>query len=386
MKTMKKAIQQHVYVLAALLALASCTKKDLVQPGIPPVPQQPQQPSDTIVKPDIPAAQIITIGLQAVIRVGDLVYDQVPARLDLTTWDSSNKPYVRSIQLEPGKNDLNLDARHIRFQFKLTKWGQTDEMTLERDNIQPGMLYQMGGAAAVKKLKYEITAVWVEGAYRNESKSEYQYGNNGQLTAVKYYQRKKDGAPEHTMTEHLIYTGNKVTEIQKVDVEGGLVENIFFTRDQQGKITAMRKETGGITTSATVHYTPGTNGRVDVRILYRYSHNNRELTYNMMFVNGNLVSGAATNDLHQNELGRYAYDDQINPYVHLNWPDFNFGRSSRNNVNWSQKDYSGAYPVTDPVNLRYTYDAQGYPVSVLKDHKGYNSGQILYTTKTTYHY
>ena len=61
-------------------------------------------------------------------------------------------------------------------------------------------------------------------------------------------------------------------------------------------------------------------------------------------------------------------------------------RNAKNNISWTGKEYFSGNMTLDPVTYNYTYDAEGYPVSLVKEFRAARTGDILNTTKTTYHY
>ena len=110
------------------------------------------------------------------------------------------------------------------------------------------------------------------------------------------------------------------------------------------------------------------------------------MNYNMSFQGGMMVEDAAITSHHSSELGRYQYDFQINPYVHMNWPDIFLSRSSKHNKLAQQKQYSNAYPTVEPFAFSYTYDNEGYPRELITSYRSYLTGQYLYKTKTIFNY
>ena len=70
----------------------------------------------------------------------------------------------------------------------------------------------------------------------------------------------------------------------------------------------------------------------------------------------------------------------------MNWPDIFLSKSSKNNMISQQKGYAGGFPVAEPYKFEYTYDADGYPVELVKSYKSYTTGEHLYKTKTVYTY
>lgn len=380
---MRQAIKQLMLVLAIATAMVACRKTEVVRPSkpIPPI-EQPgngggeQNNGDTL----------ITIKVRAVIRIGEIVYDSLPTQLTIISWDAQSKARVQQIKLKAGVNEVQLHKDHLLHQLKLDKWGHSDELPLKKEDLNGTTTYILGGAMQAKKLRSEIEYVLVDGQYRPESKIEYQYSAVGHLQKVLYYKRGKDGRAYVSTTELIERNAYHVTSTTKFDSANTLLERTTFTYDQQGKIISLEKqESSGIKINGTVQSVATENG-IETGIEYRYSHNNIVMTYNMVFLRGNLIMGTATNNYYNSEIGRYNHDLTINPYAHMDWPDIFLSRKSKNNVIWSQKEYFGAYPISDPVNYRYKYSGDGYPLELLKDHRSYKTGAILYTTKTTYHY
>lgn len=367
-------------VLMLVLFISACTKTEVFKP----VPHQPiPQPGNG--NQGDATDSMVTIQVRAVIRIGDITYDSVPARLNIISWDNG-KAHVQQISLKPGANEVKIHKHSSHHELELVKWNMHDKMVLDKANIQENMLYLIGGGKAARKLKREMEYVLVNGQYVAQGSTEYIYDTQGKLERVMYYKKNKQGVIYTAMSEWLSYNSQQVTGINKFDSAGTLIEQLSFTYDQQGKIIAMRKDDiSGVITRATVTRMATANG-VETGITYQYAHNNITMHYAMLFNRGNLWQGVATTNHNNSEIGKYTYDTNINPYAHMNWPDIFLSRQSKNNVIWSSKEYFGNYPISDPVNYRYIYDGDGYPVELLKDHKAYNSTHILYTTKTTYHY
>ena len=93
-----------------------------------------------------------------------------------------------------------------------------------------------------------------------------------------------------------------------------------------------------------------------------------------------------TTSHHSSELSRYRYDQLVNPYVHMNWPDLYLTRSSKNNVNALEQSFVNDYPVAVPSSHTYTYDSEGYPRELIRTYKSGFTGEYLYTTKTVFVY
>jgi hypothetical protein len=225
----------------------------------------------------------------------------------------------------------------------------------------------------------------VNGSYVAESKTSYTYDAAGNLLRIEYYKRKADNTPFLAMTDRFNYTGNKVQKISRVDEEtNSPISTISFTYDHQGKVIAMNEKTVNGETNGRVQY--HYYERPEISINYQYPGKTDEMDYSMVFRNGNKVEDAATTTNHSNELGTYSYDFNINPYRHMNWPNLFLSNSSKNNLTFQNKTYSGNYPAAEPYSLTYTYDADGYPTEVIKNFKTYPGGQYGFSTKTVFTY
>jgi hypothetical protein len=106
----------------------------------------------------------------------------------------------------------------------------------------------------------------------------------------------------------------------------------------------------------------------------------------MSFRGGNMTESSAVTSNNNTELGRYDYDFNINPYVHMDWPNLFLSNSNKNNMTTQYKEYHGSYPTADPYRFNYTYDADGYPTQVIKHFKSPITGNYLFSTKTVFIY
>ncbi len=139
----------------------------------------------------------------------------------------------------------------------------------------------------------------------------------------------------------------------------------------------------GEETNTTVTYTVKTDG---VETYLKNINSNGWMDYYMLSKKGNQVRRSSVTSNNINEWSDYGYDTNINPYIHMNWPDILMSRNSKNNISWTGKEYYSGNLTLDPVRYSYTYDGDGYPVSLVKEFRSAQTGSILNTTKTTYHY
>lgn len=381
-------MKQHFNISVSMIILMislllSCTKKDVPVPvNQPNTPQQPNPPHQGGGQPQ---QQPLKIKVQAIIKIGDIVYDQIPASFTLTSYDSSMQPHMLSVSLKPGINEVTIPSNHLRYRLFVKQWNQTDEMTLDRSNIQEDVIYTLGGAREAKKLKYEISAVLVNGVYRADSKTEYQYDVNGKLLQVLLLKKRNNGNIYTALTETLSYQDGKTTVITRKDETGTVINTTYISYDQQEKIKSLKQTAPAGEINAAISYAI-TGAGVETRIKHINSMNGITTDYYMLSDKGNPIkrSYLASNNI--SEWSDYGYDKNINPYIHMNWPDMLLSRNAKNNISWTGKEYFSGNMTLDPVTYNYTYDAEGYPVSLVKEFRSARTGDILNTTKTTYHY
>lgn len=376
---MKQKCITGAWMMILMVSLfASCTRKDVPLPvtqGPINNPNTPQQGGGQ--------EQTLKIKVQAVIKIGDIIYDSIPASFTLTSYDNSMQPHMLMLRLKPGVNEISVPANHVRYRLQVKEWNQTDEMTLDRNNIQEDIIYTLGGGRTAKKLKYEINAVLVNGVYRADSKTEYQYDARERLVKILLFRKRPTGDIYVAVSEDLYYENEKVAYAIKKDGAGNEISKLFIDYDQQGKIISLKQQSAGEETTGMVTYTIKTEG---VETHLKHVSGKGATDYYMLLNRGNQVkrSSVAYNNI--NEWSSYGYDTNINPYIHMKWPDIFMSRNSKNNVSWTGKEYYAGNLTLDPVSYNYSYDAEGYPVSLVKESRSAQTGSVLATTKTTYHY
>jgi len=325
------------------------------------------------------------VKLKASVTVGTINYDSIPANFKIITWDANNVAHEKDTFLNAGAKEIVLPKSHVKFQFKLIKWGVSDEITLTRSQIQEGTTYILGGNKAAKKIKLEETYLFVEGSYQPSGKAIYSYNSSGNLSEVAFYQK----MPQHSTLQYThknvyLYTGGNVNRINSVEANGTASGFTKFTYNLQGtKVINMHRKSYDQETFAAVEYSYPA-GHASITIDYLYSNGN-SMEYKMKFVGGNKVEDVARSN-NGGEGGSYSYDFNINPYAHMNMPDIYLSNLSKNNLLTQQKGYSGGFPSGDLYKLEYTYDSEGYPVEVIKYYRSYITGQDLYKTKTVFTY
>lgn len=324
------------------------------------------------------------VKIRAMIQIGKVLYDSIPASLRLTTWNSNGEMNTTYTSLKGGTNEVAVLKSATRFQFQVSRWGITDEITLDRQNVDEDSVYTLGGTKEAKLLKAEITSRLVDGVYKAEYKNEYIYDAANKLSKINYYLKRKDNSPYLAMTDVFEYSGATVQKITRYDEANKAIGVTSFAYDAQGRVHSIAQNDNGHQTVASVEYTHYTYPQVTIH--YTYPGQIHTMDYTMTFLRGNMIEGNALTSGQSSEMGKYDHDTEINPYVHMNWPNLFLSNSSKNNVTAEYKTYHGNHPTAVPYNFKYSYDGDGYPKELIKQFQSYGDYNYMYTTKTVYVY
>lgn len=324
------------------------------------------------------------VKIKAIMQIGNVLYDSIPASLTLSTWNSAGEMSTSYLSLKAGVNEVPVLKTASKYRFHISKWGTTDEMTLDRQNVDTTTVHILGGSKAAKKLKSELTYALINGSYLPEGKTDYVYNNEGQLFRIYRYLRNATNTPYLSMAEHFQYDGHQLVKISRYDDKNLLLGYTTFTYDQQGKVRSMSHLESGQQTNATVDYlfSPGQ----EVAIHYTYPGQSYSMDYGINFSGGNILATTSFVSGQISETGHYDYDQQINPYAHMNWPDIYLSSSSKNNMVKQYRTYHLHMPLAEPYDFSYTYDADGYPKELVKKFRSVPGNQHTKTTKTVFSY
>ncbi|MES2894057.1 MAG: hypothetical protein V4725_18700 [Bacteroidota bacterium] len=338
-----------------------------------------------------PVVNIKTIYIQPLIKIGDVIYDSIPVSFTLTSWDANGQMTVKTITLQPGKTQLELSTAMTKYQFKVMKWGTTDELTVLQNELQDGAVYSLGGSKAAKRLLSEISSREVGGVFKAESKKQYEYATDNKLLRIVHQQKRADNSIYTAMIENFIYTGNQVTTIRKYGEDNNLLATTAFIYGNNGKLSTIRHNESGIQTDGAVEYHSvpggtGISGDHGIHVKYTYTDRYYTMDYNKHFIGGNMIEDAAITSHHSSELGIYQYDFKINPYIHLKVPDLFLTHTSKHNKIYQQKTFYAHYPLVEPYSFEYVYDSDDYPTQLLTKYRNYGSVAHQYSIKTVYTY
>jgi hypothetical protein len=374
---MKKLSLSPIYILAAaLIAFAACNKKDsLINKPTPPSP----------VPPAVEDTSTFNLKLKAEIKVGDVMYDSIPASLTIISIDSQQVSHQSQINLAAGVNAIQLSNKMLRFELKLSKWGITREISLTKQEAKQSGTIVFSGQKAAKKLLTEASFILAGGAYQPQGRSDFFYNANGSLKQIEFWQKKPQVYELlRYHTDKFIYVDGRVETITRYDAQDAQVGYSTFLYDANGKISNMYQEMYAQQTGVAVEYSDaGGLSNLDMDFLFG---NGQTMTYNMKFKNGNKIADGARSSTGAGEGGSYGYDHNINPYKHMNWPDLYMSHASKNNLVKQEKSFGGAIPSAVPYKFEYQYDADGYPIELIKSFKSGMTGEHLYTVKTVYTY
>ncbi len=185
------------------------------------------------------------------------------------------------------------------------------------------------------------------------------------------------------MNERFEYTGSNVQKITRFDEKNEVMNSTSFTYDAQGKIINMVKQENGTQTTARVEYFYYAKSEVTIHYDFPGA---MDMDYYSDYSGGNTVASTAKRTNGDTELGTYEYDFNINPYRHMNWPDLFLSHAAKNNLVLQRKQYMYSFPTNEPYSFSYTYDADGYPTSLITKFKSYLTGKHVFTTKKTFTY
>ena len=346
-------------------------------------PQQYGYPSGAFDNGQSDASPFLKIKMKAVMQIGDVTYDHIPASLSITSWNDKGEMTTTYGSLAAGVNEIQVLKAATKFEFLVSKWGVNDAITIERQDIDEGTVYILGGSKDAKKLSSERVYKIVNGRDVADSKTDYFYDYSGNLVKIDYWIKKPDNSNYLSMIDWFIYDGSRLTKIKRVNIaDNTTLKETLFSYNAQGKMTNMVEKENGFETAASISYLPA---QQNISIQYNMA-SGHTMNYNMDFDKGNLIFSTASNTNSSFEEGRYSYDTNINPYHHMYWPTLFMEHSSKNNVTSQQKQFTGSYPTATPFSFMYKYDADCYPVEVIKNYKSFPSGNFAFSTKTVFVY
>lgn len=371
----------HRMLLAGVLTLSitACKKEvDEIRKPVPPL----EKPGNS---PGQPAPALKEIFLHASVVVGGNSYDSLPGTAIITSWDTLGVATSRQVELRAGITPVNLPVPARQYKLSFSKWNTVSERTLDSSQVSNGMLVELKGERTAKRLSLTEEFIEVEGQWLPQAKALYQYTGNGQLDQVVYHQKKPQVYElQHILTDKARFSNGRLQGVDRMDAAGKKVGQTSYEYDANGILTHISNESYGTTIHSVLEYSAAHESRsVDAYYLF---DDGKTMNYKMEFRNGNKVRDEAASSTGAGESGTYAFDSAINPFYGVAFPDLYLTHHSKNNMVQQQKGFAGAYPSVIAHKMEYSYDADGYPVQLIKYYKSGQTGQDLYRTKTIFTY
>jgi hypothetical protein len=201
-----------------------------------------------------------------------------------------------------------------------------------------------------------------------QSRVKYDYDDAGhvkQYTVLSY-----DAQSGNYFTSQyfmLTWSGKQLSSIKGylTNVVSPYIEYQYtFSGSQIAKISQL-DGTGKNTAQASFEYISDDS----VAVNYSFSNGNG-FQYAFHRVKNNIISDKTTRSTQTCSEGVYAYDDKHNPFSGLGYVDFSLSNFSANNKLSENVNYKGcAFPELIPISYEYTYNAGGYPLTVITTYK-----------------
>ncbi|WP_293300067.1 hypothetical protein [Pedobacter sp. UBA4863] len=341
--------------------------------------------------PPIDNADDFVLNLKPIFKVGKIVYDSIPAVLNITTYPLQGNPTTQTYYIAAGGQKLTLAKKVAKYKLSIAKWGMIDEVELEQADMTSEVKLFMGGSTEVaKKIKTESVYLFSGGRWIPQTRKEYSYNALGQVTRITHLSKATDGSPVTDGTEELIYqANNKVSEI-RYQVNGTNKVNYFWYKPD-GKLERMKEINEEDTITAEVSYLaqPGKTGitnNYQIGATYQYSRRYYKQYATAEMQGGNAYIYTNHTSHGDSETTTATYDFNINPYAHLDIPDFWLTQLSKHNRlnKWSR--YETYIPKYNAYQFSYTYDVEGFPKEIITKYNISNTATDAYITKTVFTY
>lgn len=177
-----------------------------------------------------------SIKLKAVITVGDVLYDSIPATFTITTWDANGVAYRKDTALNAGAQVIYLPNEATRYSLKLQKWGITDEKMLNKAELTEGALYQLGGHKEAKRLQWASEFSFENGTFVLDHKQHFTYDAQGRINEIHSYAPDRNGGVLRSHSSDIFfYEGNELWVNGTYKSDGTVWFHSAYTFDAQGR-------------------------------------------------------------------------------------------------------------------------------------------------------
>lgn len=272
-----------------------------------------------------------------------------------------------------------LPKKFENYQVTSNSWSLFTAKFITSNELRLNPTITLENSSVAKRLKEMTTSKPVAGGGTIiDSKTEYFYNQVG-LDKIFYHQRDTDGVLRLQTVHKFNYSNSRLVLIEHVNPEDKSYGRTILSYNGQGKISSIDEKKYDTQIIGTFSYPTLTS------VEARYSFDNgNTMTYNMNYFESNKVNDGAFGN--GSESGKYTFDDKVNPFHLINYPDLFLSNSSKNNKLSEEKSYGGNIPSLEQYKTEYKYDEQGYPEIVIKNYRGYASKEHLFKTVTEYTY
>lgn len=330
--------------------------------------------------------------VRPMIRVGHVVYDSIPAQLIVRSWDAKNEMTYNIHYLKGGAQGIYLSAKAVKHQLSVSKWGSYDEFTLNKEDIQEGVIYDIGGDVEPQKLKSVLEYKIVKGTNTPVAKTDYEYHTNGFIKQKQVWGKRADMSTYLVQKDIYEYIDNKIGIIKSYNENDILIKTTTVQyQNAAKKISSIEEKTGTHTIHTSVTYT-ALETRSGITQDYRIDAvTNNGPGLPMTYFSKTMRGGAVLTDLTATENGghaegSYEYDFCVNPYVQLQIPDRQLLLYEKHNLKSQWKNWLRGYPENEPYTFYYTYNDHGYPKELLSQYRNFQTKKDTYAIRTMYVY
>lgn len=328
-----------------------------------------------------------SLTIQSLFRIGDVIYDNMPVSLKLTTYPLKGEPQTTIQTLASGTKKITLSKQAEKYTLSISKWGMEDSAVILPNNMKDGITYSLGGSKAAKKIKFESVYKQAGNLWLPETRKEYLYANNGKLNTINHYRKAADQSSFIEMKEEIVYENNKVSQIKKSTNN----QVSFYTYNDDGELTQIRHSDNEGKTTGQVNYLAlpdeiGMSNNYIIGAVFESTKFYYKQNYSYEAFGGNILKYTYATSHGDTEFTNYEYDFGINPFIHLKLPHLGFTNLSKNNVIKRYAAYNIIIPQYDAYSYSYVYDAEGYPIELYTKYRVPGTATEAFSTKTVFNY
>jgi hypothetical protein len=329
--------------------------------------------------------------IRAVWRVGEVIYDSIPAQLVVKSWDIKGEMDYQIHLLSAGPQQIYLPAKAVRFLLSISKWGGSSELALSQTEVHDNGTYAIEGFVPAKKLKSVVEVRVTSATSTPMTKTDYEYEPNGEIKQRLVWGKREDLSTYLMHKELFTYDSGNIKAIRTYDEGDNLLATINTRYDAMGRVIALDDIRDANTIAVTAGYAKLDDRKDSLRDFrvdaqYRFQPSGFTDYFTKSIYGGTVLHDVYVSNNGSYEEGTYDYDFGINPYVHLRIPDLVFSQYTKHNVVFQRKIRRGAAPQIEPYDFSYTYDSDGYPKELLTKFRSTSSNVHTYTLRTVYTY